>query len=161
MAKVVVAALTLLTIAVKPAMAADVQVPDDVATAADKAGVDPVDLLGATVTTGLDPYEYLYQTGELKRPAPQPPPVPQIAYGIWDALASCESGQNWRANTGNGYYGGIQEDLVFWSNYGGKAFAARPDLASREAQIMVGQRGQAVQGWGAWPSCSRHLGLRW
>jgi hypothetical protein len=36
---------------------------------------------------------------------------------------------------------------------------ARPDLASREAQIAVAQRGLGVQGWLAWPRCSEMLGL--
>jgi hypothetical protein len=79
---------------------------------------------------------------------------------VWDTLARCESQGNWSIHTGNGYYGGLQEDLSFWRRYGGTAYAARPDLASRSAQIAVAQRGLAAQGWGAWPSCSRVLGLR-
>jgi hypothetical protein len=87
-------------------------------------------------------------------------PTPEPSYGIWDRLAACESTSNWRANTGNSYYGGLQEDLAFWRNHGGLAYAARPDLASRAAQIAVAERGLAVQGWVAWPACSRKLGLR-
>jgi hypothetical protein len=79
---------------------------------------------------------------------------------VWDVLAQCESTGNWRANTGNGYYGGLQEDMGFWRNHGGMSYAARPDLASREAQIAVAEVGLARQGWGAWPACSRRLGLR-
>jgi hypothetical protein len=79
---------------------------------------------------------------------------------IWDLLARCESGGNWHANTGNSFYGGVQETMTFWIRYGGLAFASRPDLASREAQIAVAERGLAVQGWAAWPACSRRLGLR-
>ena len=79
--------------------------------------------------------------------------------GVWQALADCESSGRWDLNTGNTYYGGLQEDLVFWRRHGGLAYAARPDLASREAQIAVAQRGLGVQGWLAWPSCSRQLGL--
>jgi hypothetical protein len=85
-------------------------------------------------------------------------PVPQ--YGIWDRLAECESNSRWHINTGNTYYGGLQEDLVFWRRHGGLRYASRPDLASREQQIDVAQRGLAVQGWAAWPACSRRLGLR-
>jgi hypothetical protein len=51
-------------------------------------------------------------------------------------------------------------DAVFWSRYGGRAFASTPDLASRAQQITVAERGLRVQGWQAWPYCSRHLGLR-
>jgi hypothetical protein len=104
-------------------------------------------------------------------PSPQPmdePDLTEVAspqlaiprYGIWDLLAECESSSRWHINTGNTYYGGLQEDLVFWRRHGGLSYASRPDLASREAQIAVAQRGQAVQGWGAWPNCSRRLGLR-
>ncbi len=32
--------------------------------------------------------------------------------------------------------------------------------ASREEQIVVAERVLAKQGWGAWPACSRKLGLR-
>lgn len=77
----------------------------------------------------------------------------------WQALAQCESGGDWHANTGNGYYGGVQIDLTFWRNYGGLRFAARPDLATRAEQITVAERGLAVQGWGAWPTCSLRIGV--
>lgn len=80
--------------------------------------------------------------------------------GVFDRLAVCESGGRWAINTGNGYYGGVQQDLVFWRRYGGLAFARRPDLASRTEQITVARRGLSVQGWAAWPACSRRLGLR-
>lgn len=75
----------------------------------------------------------------------------------WDAVAKCESGGNWHINTGNGYYGGLQMDMAFWHNYGGDAYASRPDLASRSAQIVVAERGLAKQGRGAWPNCGRYL----
>jgi|SRR5215467_1041066 len=87
-----------------------------------------------------------------------PPTAP--AYGVWDRLAMCESTQNWSANTGNGYFGGLQFDRGTWLRHGGAAFAPRADLASRTAQIAIAERTLAVQGWGAWPVCSRRLGLR-
>ena len=36
----------------------------------------------------------------------------------------------------------------------------RADEPSREQQIIVAERVRARQGWGAWPECSRKLGLR-
>ena len=75
----------------------------------------------------------------------------------WDQIAECESSGDWAANTGNGYYGGLQFDPDNWAAYGGEA---QPDMASREAQIMVAERILAEQGWGAWPACSAELGLR-
>src|SRR5262252_6174492 len=88
------------------------------------------------------------------------PPQTGPPSSVWTRLAACESSGNWATNTGNGYYGGLQEDLTFWARYGGKAFAARPDLASPNQQITVAIAGQASQGWGAWPRCSRIIGLR-
>lgn len=73
----------------------------------------------------------------------------------WDRMASCEAGGNWAANTGNGYYGGLQFSLSTWQRYGGTGY---PHQASKATQIEVGKRLQAAEGWAAWPSCSRELG---
>jgi resuscitation-promoting factor RpfB len=70
---------------------------------------------------------------------------------VWDRIAECESGGNWHANTGNGYYGGLQFNLGTWRAYGG---TSRPDLVSREQQIAVAERVRdASGGYGAWPVC--------
>ena len=76
---------------------------------------------------------------------------------VWDAIAKCESGGNWSINTGNGYSGGLQFSPSTWRAFGGTGSAAD---ASREQQIAVAEKVQASQGWGAWPSCTRKLGLR-
>jgi uncharacterized protein YabE (DUF348 family) len=71
--------------------------------------------------------------------------------GVWDRIAACESGGNWAANTGNGYYGGLQFNLGTWQAYGG---SGRPDQNSREQQIAVAERVRdASGGYGAWPVC--------
>ncbi|KQS68439.1 resuscitation-promoting factor [Modestobacter sp. Leaf380] len=75
----------------------------------------------------------------------------------WDALAQCEAGGNWSINTGNGYYGGLQYNISTWNAYGGQDFASRPDLATREQQIAVGERTYAARGASPWPSCGRRL----
>ena len=75
----------------------------------------------------------------------------------WDKLAQCESGGNWKINTGNGYYGGIQFNASTWRAYGGSGL---PHQASKSQQIAVAERTLAAQGWNAWPSCSRKMGLR-
>jgi LysM repeat protein len=77
--------------------------------------------------------------------------------GVWTQLAACESGGNWAANTGNGYYGGLQFSLSSWRAVGGTGY---PHQASAGTQIAMAQRLQARQGWGAWPACSAKLGLR-
>jgi hypothetical protein len=75
----------------------------------------------------------------------------------WDRLAECESGGNWSINTGNGYYGGLQFSASTWRAMGGEGM---PHHASRAEQIRVAEATLDAQGWGAWPSCSRRLGLR-
>ena len=94
-------------------------------------------------------------------PAPAPAPAPAApavpAGSVWDRLAQCEAGGNWAINTGNGYYGGLQFSASSWHAVGGSGL---PHQASRETQIAMGERLRAAQGWGAWPACSRALGLR-
>jgi hypothetical protein len=77
----------------------------------------------------------------------------------WDRLAECESGGNWHINSGNGYYGGLQFSAPTWRAFGGARFAFRADLASRPEQITIAEKVLDAQGWGAWPACSRRLGL--
>jgi hypothetical protein len=76
----------------------------------------------------------------------------------WDRLAACETGGNWAANTGNGYGGGLQfahsSSWSTWRAFGGEEFAAHPWEATREQQIVIGERVLARSGWSAWPGCS-------
>ena len=76
----------------------------------------------------------------------------------WDAIAQCESGGNWKINTGNGYYGGLQFAQGTWAAYGGLKYAPRADLASRAQQIAVAERTLDGQGIGAWPTCGKYGG---
>ncbi|HET6499799.1 MAG TPA: transglycosylase family protein [Amycolatopsis sp.] len=85
---------------------------------------------------------------------------PDITNGaLWDKLAMCESTGNWAANTGNGFYGGVQFTESTWLAYGGGAYAQWPYQASREQQIVVAQKVQQGQGWVAWPVCSIKAGI--
>ncbi|WP_344051656.1 transglycosylase family protein [Streptomyces thermoalcalitolerans] len=72
----------------------------------------------------------------------------------WDAIAACESGGNWKANTGNGYYGGLQFRQSSWIAAGGLKYAPRADKATRKQQIAVAKRLAALQGMSAW-GCAR------
>jgi hypothetical protein len=134
--------------------------------AATLANVDPVDLQGAMNSTGADdPYAYLRSAGDLP-PLKETvvPPAPAAApsgppIGVWDRLAQCESGGNWASVSNPRYKGGLQMDSTFWARYGGLAYASAPQYASRSAQIAVAIRGQAVQGFQAWPVCGKRLGL--
>jgi LysM repeat protein len=76
---------------------------------------------------------------------------------VWDRLAMCESSGNWAINTGNGFYGGLQFTLSSWRAVGGTGM---PHQASKAEQIARAKKLQAIQGWGAWPACSKKLGLR-
>ncbi|MFI5999232.1 transglycosylase family protein [Streptomyces sp. NPDC051366] len=71
----------------------------------------------------------------------------------WDRVAQCESGGNWSINTGNGYYGGLQFSSSTWAAYGGKAYAAQANQASKSQQIAIAEKVLKGQGKGAWPSC--------
>lgn len=86
-------------------------------------------------------------------------PAHAASDATWNRLAQCESGGNWHINTGNGYYGGVQFSLGSWRAVGGHRYAPRPDLASRTQQVRAAERLLDIQGWGAWPACSRKLGL--
>lgn len=72
----------------------------------------------------------------------------------WEDVAECESGGDWQANTGNGYYGGLQFDPDTWDSYGGDRYADQADDASKREQIIVAERVLDEQGWGAWPNCA-------
>ncbi|MFG2328153.1 transglycosylase family protein [Streptomyces sp. NPDC048604] len=78
---------------------------------------------------------------------------------VWEKVAACESSHNWRINTGNGYFGGLQFSQSTWEAYGGTRYAPRADLATRDQQIAIAEKVLAGQGPGAWPTCSVRAGL--
>ncbi|MGH3873925.1 MAG: transglycosylase family protein [Pseudonocardiaceae bacterium] len=78
----------------------------------------------------------------------------------WDRLAQCESSGNWQANTGNGYYGGLQFSRRTWTGHGGGAYASTANHATRSQQIAIAEKVLRTQGWKAWPACSRRIGVR-
>lgn len=75
----------------------------------------------------------------------------------WDRLAQCESGGNWSANTGNGYYGGIQFSLSSWEGVGGTGY---PHEHPKSEQIARGKLLWEQGGWKHWPACTRSFGWR-
>ena len=77
-----------------------------------------------------------------RRPQPS---TPSYSGGgsAWDRIAACESGGNWAANTGNGYYGGLQFNLGTWQAYGG---SGRPDQNSRCAADRDRREGPCSRG---------------
>jgi hypothetical protein len=86
-------------------------------------------------------------------------PATGVAYADsvdWDAVAECESGSDWHADTGNGKYGGLQFKQSTWDANGG---VGSPADASREQQIAVAERVLATQGTEAWPKCGPNQAL--
>jgi LysM repeat protein len=77
---------------------------------------------------------------------------------VWDRVAECESGGNWRINTGNGYYGGLQFSRSTWRAYGGAKYARTANKATKAEQIAIARRTLAGQGPGA-RSCAGRAGL--
>ncbi|MFE5797721.1 transglycosylase family protein [Streptomyces sp. NPDC056503] len=98
-------------------------------------------------------------------PPPSAGPAGAPAYACakdqwpWGCVAECESSGRWDVNTGNGYYGGLQFWQPTWIEYGGLKYARRADLATRGQQIGIAEDVLRVQGWGAWPVCSKRYGL--
>lgn len=87
-------------------------------------------------------------------------PSAQAAGGnVWDRVAACESGGNWKIATGNGYYGGLQFSKSSWRAAGGHRHAALPHHASKSEQIATAKNLLRMQGPGAWPVCSKRAGL--
>lgn len=107
------------------------------------------------------------RTDRYRRSCSDPPlafPAPAKAdptrEDVWDRVALCESGDNWRANTGNGYYGGLQFSRLTWNSFGGGAYAGTANYATRWQQITIAEKMVRAQGWGAWPTCSVKAGVR-
>jgi len=87
-------------------------------------------------------------------PARASSPAPASSGGVnWPAIAACESGGNWGADTGNGFYGGLQFTEQTWLANGGGRYASSANLATAAQQIAVAQNVLASQGIGAWPVC--------
>jgi cell wall-associated NlpC family hydrolase len=71
-------------------------------------------------------------------------------------LRQCEATGDYKANTGNGYYGAYQFDKKTWQGlgYSGLPHQATP-ATQDEAAIKLYQK----KGWAPWPACSKKLGL--
>jgi Transglycosylase-like domain len=68
---------------------------------------------------------------------------------------------DWNANTGNGYYGGLQMDYDFMQAYGGE-FLQRWGTADNWpvwAQVTAANRAKYSYGYSPWPNTARMCGL--
>jgi hypothetical protein len=68
--------------------------------------------------------------------------------GAASGTVMCESGGDYAANTGNGYYGGYQFDSATWDAYGDPAYAE-----ANEAPPAVQDAAAASVPYDAWPNC--------
>jgi hypothetical protein len=73
----------------------------------------------------------------------------------WYRLRMCESGNNYKINTGNGYYGAYQFNLSTWRSVGGTGY---PNLASPAEQDARALKLYRMRGWQPW-TCAQILGL--
>ncbi len=87
---------------------------------------------------------------------PSPAFPPSTAGGVWAELRNCESGGNYSADTGNGFYGAYQFTQQTWTDLG---MPGSPNQASPAMQDAAAQKLQAAAGWGQWPACAAALGL--
>ncbi len=112
-----------------------------------------------TSTTTLAPKAQVVKVGTKPKAvvAAAPAPAASTSGLNWDAVAACESGGNWAINTGNGYYGGLQFNISTWMSNGGGAYAARPDLATKDQQIAIATKLYQARGSSPWPVCGKRL----
>jgi len=73
----------------------------------------------------------------------------------WNQLRVCESGNDYTANSGNGYYGAYQFDLQTWRGVGGRGY---PNQAAPVEQDRLARALYRERGWSPW-TCARILGL--
>jgi hypothetical protein len=74
----------------------------------------------------------------------------------WYRLRMCESGNNYRINTGNAHYGAYQFDLPTWRSVGGTGYPHNASRAEQDARALILYR---ERGWQPW-QCATILGLR-
>lgn len=81
-------------------------------------------------------------------------------YAKWSCIHRYEG--SWMANTGNGYYGGLQMDLTFQRHYGAK-FLARYGTADNWPvidQLIAAEKAYwSGRGFYPWPRTARACGL--
>lgn len=126
----------------------------------------PADSRDSVIQPGADEFVPPDRGEHIQVTETVPPPMPRW-YDTWLDVADCESGDmkipgsaNWSINTSNGYDGGLQFTPDSWRAAGGLMYAPFAYMASPLQQIEIANKLWDMQGWNAWPTCSRKLGLR-
>lgn len=141
--------------------------------ATDAVGEESMPVVEVTMVDHGDMYAAMADIAMAIAALPKPPPpvsrpaqsrpavfVDPSDPGVWDELAHCETRGNWATDSVPGFSGGLGFHHGTWRAMGGREFAEIAADASREQQIEIAQRVLEASGWGAWPGCSRLLGLR-
>ena len=68
-------------------------------------------------------------------------------------LRNCESGNNYRLNDHDRYFGAYQFAQGTWRSLG---MSGRPDKAAPATQDKAAVKLHAQEGWKPWPYCSKH-----
>jgi Transglycosylase-like domain len=81
------------------------------------------------------------------------------AYERWRCIHRLEG--SWTANTGNGYYGGLQMDLAFQRAYGWRYLRrwGTADSWPPWAQLRTAENARRSRGYWPWPNTARACGL--
>lgn len=108
---------------------------------------------------------------QIQAPAPKPPTTTTTAPRAQPAppgtgptdeqlaqLRQCESGGNYQANTGNGYYGAYQFLPSTWRSMG--TGYDMPHEAPPAVQDDAARRLIIRSGWSQFPGCARKMGMR-
>lgn len=94
----------------------------------------------AVTRYSLSPNE-LREINKSKRWATRPKPR---------SVVVCESGGNYKINTGNGYYGAWQFDYGTWLDNGGGKFSRYAHRAPKFAQDWIAYQTWRSRGWQPW-----------
>jgi hypothetical protein len=82
-------------------------------------------------------------------------PMPDVSMpgaSIWACIRSHESGDDYGADTGNGYYGAYQFAAATWAAL--RTGYARADLAPPAVQDRAAVELQRLAGWGQWSTAA-------
>ena len=82
--------------------------------------------------------------------APEPVSTDSTASSELSSIAECESGGDYTANTGNGFYGAYQFTPETWAGVGGSGLPSEASAAEQDmrAQMLLEQSGTSP-----WPVC--------
>jgi len=80
-------------------------------------------------------------------------------YAQWLCIHAGEGA--WDANTGNGYYGGLQMDREFQNSYGHRLYRSKGTANhwTPLEQMWVAERAWKTRGFYPWPKTARRCGL--